>query len=544
MERHQLVLEAYMAKLGQSGLLDQDVVLPTAQVNEEYWKAKMTYSRPFPVVNKILYRTVPRVLVPSAAVDGTADISTGSLPLKTAEMSNSDQLVEEEGEEQETSESSDHDISNQADAFASSAPISDTDTELDKEILGLESHMQSKLTQKTVVASIALKTMTLLLKAKVEGSGGSKPSARPTAPSMGEVVQLTNMIKVQFIQTISWISSLTGIQTTGQVNAPLKDNQEENTISSTNKLDESIAPYKTMNKESSPTTALMAASPRPENLPTSATISSQAGTTKQSMIHKSELNIELADSGVRDPRSSITVHTRRHRTYASHQPIEGISIDGSSQSTQHRDRERRRISSKSSSSSEAWVQSMTVARNRSKQGNTYVPSLRPRSMPVSPVPSPPPSSRQRIRHRRTHSTPTTPRSSLRIAPEIHQVTSSPRVHYQFPSIGIVDSPSTLRVSSSLPLPRPRKGILKPPTPHFPEDPTSAREGIAIHKDAGKGGTSLDARWTKISRSLVNPEALEAGKERFEATDESVIVLRVVTRDDIDHYAEVTRKIRG
>jgi hypothetical protein len=43
---------------------------------------------------------------------------------------------------------------------------------------------------------------------------------------------------------------------------------------------------------------------------------------------------------------------------------------------------------------------------------------------------------------------------------------------------------------------------------------------------------------------VNPEALEAGKERFEAREDFVIVLRVLSRDEVQGYAEVTQRIRG
>ena len=41
---------------------------------------------------------------------------------------------------------------------------------------------------------------------------------------------------------------------------------------------------------------------------------------------------------------------------------------------------------------------------------------------------------------------------------------------------------------------------------FPEDPAPVREGVAPLKDAKKGVIPPNARWTKISRSLVNPEA--------------------------------------
>jgi hypothetical protein len=90
-----------------------------------------------------------------------------------------------------------------------------------------------------------------------------------------------------------------------------------------------------------------------------------------------------------------------------------------------------------------------------------------------------------------------------------------------------------------------KGILKKPRAvPFPEDPNPEREGVAPLKDATKDGVPPHARWTKISRALVNPEALEKYHERFEERDEYVIVLRVVTREEIMKFAEKTREIRG
>jgi hypothetical protein len=91
---------------------------------------------------------------------------------------------------------------------------------------------------------------------------------------------------------------------------------------------------------------------------------------------------------------------------------------------------------------------------------------------------------------------------------------------------------------------PVKSILRAPREKFPEDPAPIREGVAPLKDAKKDGVPPDARWTKISRKLVNPEALEAGKERYEAREDFVIVLRVLSRDEVQGYAEVTERIRG
>lgn len=92
--------------------------------------------------------------------------------------------------------------------------------------------------------------------------------------------------------------------------------------------------------------------------------------------------------------------------------------------------------------------------------------------------------------------------------------------------------------------QPVKGILRPPREKFPEDPAPVREGVAPLKDAGKKGIPPNARWTKIDRKLVNPEALEEGKERFEERLDYVIVLRVLTKEEIQEYAARTQEIRG
>lgn len=90
-----------------------------------------------------------------------------------------------------------------------------------------------------------------------------------------------------------------------------------------------------------------------------------------------------------------------------------------------------------------------------------------------------------------------------------------------------------------------KGILKPPREvPFPEDPNPEREGVAPLKDATKTGIPPGARWTKISRALVNPEALEKAHERFEERDDYVIVLRVVSKEEIMKFAEKTKEVRG
>ena len=93
-----------------------------------------------------------------------------------------------------------------------------------------------------------------------------------------------------------------------------------------------------------------------------------------------------------------------------------------------------------------------------------------------------------------------------------------------------------------PEPKP-KGILRQPREKFPEDPAPIREGVAPLKDAGKKGVPPNARWTKIDRKLVNPEALDQGNERYEERTDYVIVLRVLTREEIEQYATRTQEIR-
>ncbi|KAL4925778.1 uncharacterized protein BDV17DRAFT_178847 [Aspergillus undulatus] len=90
---------------------------------------------------------------------------------------------------------------------------------------------------------------------------------------------------------------------------------------------------------------------------------------------------------------------------------------------------------------------------------------------------------------------------------------------------------------------PPKGILKPPRDKFPEEPNPVREGVAPLKDAHKKGIPPGARWTKIDRRLVNPAALEAGQERFEERPDHVIVLRVLSKEEIQAYAVKTQEIR-
>jgi len=93
--------------------------------------------------------------------------------------------------------------------------------------------------------------------------------------------------------------------------------------------------------------------------------------------------------------------------------------------------------------------------------------------------------------------------------------------------------------------KPLRGILKAPRTQFPEEDNPVREGVAPHKDdKTKQNVPNGARWTKIARKLVNPEALTIGKERFEVRDDFVIVLRVLNKDEIEAYTAATAQLRG
>ena len=93
--------------------------------------------------------------------------------------------------------------------------------------------------------------------------------------------------------------------------------------------------------------------------------------------------------------------------------------------------------------------------------------------------------------------------------------------------------------------KPLKSILKQPRVRFPEEANPIREGVAPHKEDKKlKEAPAGARWTKINRKIVNPEALTVGKERFEVRDDFVIVLRVLSKEEIQAYAAATQVLRG
>ncbi|KAL8744652.1 MAG: hypothetical protein Q9184_007973, partial [Pyrenodesmia sp. 2 TL-2023] len=90
-----------------------------------------------------------------------------------------------------------------------------------------------------------------------------------------------------------------------------------------------------------------------------------------------------------------------------------------------------------------------------------------------------------------------------------------------------------------------KPVLRQPTQHFPEDSGFVRPGVAAADQARPGkAIPKGARWTKIDGRLVSPEALQLGRERYEEMKGHVVVLRVLTREEVQRYAFITQELRA
>ena len=88
-----------------------------------------------------------------------------------------------------------------------------------------------------------------------------------------------------------------------------------------------------------------------------------------------------------------------------------------------------------------------------------------------------------------------------------------------------------------------KSILRKPRDKFPEHPDTVREGVAPHREMPKKDVPPNARWTKINRKLVNPEALEQDGIRFNEYVDHVIVLKAMDLEEIEKYTRKTAEIR-
>jgi hypothetical protein len=88
-----------------------------------------------------------------------------------------------------------------------------------------------------------------------------------------------------------------------------------------------------------------------------------------------------------------------------------------------------------------------------------------------------------------------------------------------------------------------KSILRKPTAKFPDRHDGIREGVTP-LEPEKKGIPKNAKWTKINRALVNPEALDLAQLRYEERLDFVIVLKVLTKEEIQALADKTAELRG
>ncbi|KAM0322195.1 hypothetical protein ACHAQA_009685 [Verticillium albo-atrum] len=104
------------------------------------------------------------------------------------------------------------------------------------------------------------------------------------------------------------------------------------------------------------------------------------------------------------------------------------------------------------------------------------------------------------------------------------------------------SPNNLSVSPRFvpPLPTYSAAHGSPPPPYN----SSPRQPSRLAPDRYGMDIPLDAKWTRIKRSLVSPEVLERAGVRYEARPTYVAVLGVLTRDDIAHFANLSSVARA
>jgi hypothetical protein len=104
-----------------------------------------------------------------------------------------------------------------------------------------------------------------------------------------------------------------------------------------------------------------------------------------------------------------------------------------------------------------------------------------------------------------------------------------------------DTSAILSLKTSLPWPR--KGILRSPREHFPEDPNPVIECVAVLHAKGRN-LPEEATWTEVSRRVVSPEALAFGNVRYGLSDDYVVVYQALSARSIKAYATLTKHIRS
>ena len=75
-------------------------------------------------------------------------------------------------------------------------------------------------------------------------------------------------------------------------------------------------------------------------------------------------------------------------------------------------------------------------------------------------------------------------------------------------------------------------------------PPGASRNSRLAPDSHGMTIPLDAKWTRIKRSLVSPEVLERAGVRYEARPEFVAVLGILTKEEIAEYARQSAEVRN
>jgi hypothetical protein len=132
-------------------------------------------------------------------------------------------------------------------------------------------------------------------------------------------------------------------------------------------------------------------------------------------------------------------------------------------------------------------------------------------------------------------------------------TSSATTKYLPPSVSAGIHPpagSELSLSSSpgqfssspryAPLPTYSQAQGTPPPPYN----VAPRQPSRLAPDRYGMDIPLDAKWTRIRRSLISPEVLERAGVRYEARPTYVAVLGILTREEIAHYAQLSMHARS
>lgn len=244
-----------------------------------------------------------------------------------------------------------------------------------------------------------------------------------------------------------------------------------------------------------------------------------------------------------EPLKERTRDDDRDRLLAVQDALENTSIGTEVSDEDRRERHRRRRREREEKEAE----------DRKREAAQTMPQFAPQVVPLEPLPAEnmlqEQGSHERPAHHKSVNTEEMPRSSRhhrRHHSHTHEKdsysddsTSDDLPEGRQRQVRVVDPSEDPREPE-----QPIKSILRQPREKFPEDPAPIREGVAPLKDAGAKGIPPNARWTKIDRKLVNPEALEEGNERFEERPDYVIVLRVLKKEDIEAYALKTQEIRG